>query len=285
MSSTIQDDWHYYRARMSELAEQQKLPWHGLTSHVQTFRELTVRVIERDTAIDSPRPQDYVTSVLVTFAFRATIGSLHLAISGFPELATELNRKVWEIGLRLLQLHANPVEIAYGYLLHSVSKHIQILNDDVAYRKAHDIDSHALPANRDRLQKYQSSLVAIVKAKGLDADQLLKAYKSKSLRALAQELDIEQAYLTNYAFRSSFVHAQHHSEDEIVFTQDGERCFNLGPSSENADADAVDAVHCMAMVLVFAASVLEDSNLVEDTSQLVGNIRAQSSTDCGTRDR
>jgi hypothetical protein len=92
-------------------------------------------VFARPTSPFSDRPQDYVVSVLVARAFRLTVSALYIGLGGYPDSGTNLERTVWEISIRLLDMTRARADAALGFLLEGTASEIAQVEAELDHRR------------------------------------------------------------------------------------------------------------------------------------------------------
>jgi len=89
----------------------------------------------------SDRPQDFVVPTLSVRAFRLAISSIQLALSGYVDSVPNLDRTIFEIGIRLLDISTDPIAASLAYLIQGAHEEISTMEIELAYRRQHRIEA------------------------------------------------------------------------------------------------------------------------------------------------
>jgi hypothetical protein len=216
----------------------------------------------------SDRPQDFVVAVLSVRAFRLTISSLHLALSGYPDSSTALDRSVFEIALRLLDLTRAPEAASLGYLIQGAAEEISTMNAEIEHRNRKGVPSGNLPKNLQRMQEHVQLLEDLCRAKGIDPELARKQHGRLNFRETARDFDIERAYLVDYAYASSHVHEKNVATPVFYSETPESRNLELGPAIEEAVHAVPDSLKYLTTVLEVASKILDDRELVHRAESL-----------------
>jgi hypothetical protein len=223
-------------------------------------------------------------SLVTARAFRLTISALYLGLSGYPDSGVNLQRTVWEISVRLLDMAAEPVAAALGFLLHGVASEVSHMEVEAAHRQKADFPLGSLPANLERWRTYRASLVSEAVRRGFDAETLQRRYGRLNVRDACRRFGIEKAYQVDYAVASGYVHPKGIPDPDCVHESPVERGFDLGPVRPSGEpiACVVDSLTNMTRVLINAANVVADTTLppkVEELARRLTGIRGQDTAD------
>lgn len=193
------------------------------------------RIFARPTSPTADRPQDYVILILVARAFRLTVSSLYIGLGGYPDSTANLERTVWEISIRLLDMTRAPAAAAPGFLLDGAAAEVAQMKAELAHRQVNSEPVHRLPKNIERAQEHHDALARFTRERGFDPEQIRRKHGRLNIRQVCKEFGVEKAYLVDYAMGSAYVHEKRMaSSDYVIEAKDG-RGFHLGPSELPGD--------------------------------------------------
>jgi hypothetical protein len=259
-------DWDRLRATMERLEAEAEEECAALLQLVLPLDRLTVRLVARETSPASDRPQDYVACVLATRSFRLAIASLHLAMSGYPDVGPNLYRTLWEIVVRLAHIESHPVHGALGYLLQGADEQVSAARAD-ADDGGPEGDAHVA-----RCEERYAGHVESARALGLDAEEIRRRHGKLNFRDVCKEHGIERSYLVNFVWSSGYVHEKNLATAEFVWSSGDERFFELGPiRSARAEAMA-DALGMLIQALGLSASIVGDESVCLEASAMIGRL-------------
>lgn len=261
-------EWRHFREVICAFAAKNEKKAAPILEFFGACDRIVGRIVSRPLGIDSDRPQDYVVAILAARAFRLTTGAVFLDLSGYPDLGPNLVRTVWEIGIRLIAMHEDPRQAAYGFLLHSSAEKLAYLEAEIAYRRSSGEALGLLEANLDLRRKHQEEVCNAARKRGMDPVEAQKRFGKLNVRAVCERVGIEKAYKVTFAFYSSFVHEKNAATHEFLESDRGVARFELGPLVETPLAGTFDALKTLFLVLGFAADLLEDSALSRETKGL-----------------
>jgi hypothetical protein len=261
-------EWRHFREVICRFAAKNETRAAPLLEFFGTCDRIVGRIVSRPLGIDSHRPQDYVIATLAARAFRLTTGAVFLDLSGYPNLGPNLVRTVWEIGIRLIDMHEDPRKAAYGFLLHSVSEELRHLEAEIAYRRSSGEALGFLEANAHSRARHREEVRDAAQKRGIDPNEAEERFGKLNVRVVCERVGIEKAYKTTFAFYSSFVHEKNAATPEFLESDRGLARFELGPLVGTPPAGTFDALKTLVLVLGFAADLLEDSALSKDTKVL-----------------
>lgn len=259
---------------MSILSEESYIKWGDIFKYIPILDHVVAKIIDRPLSYAYERPQDFVTAILSVRAFRLTIGGLHIASSGYPDLTPNISRTVWEISLRLLLLKENPIKGSIGYLLFGVSEEIKSLDAEIEHRKSRQQVLGKLERNRKTIKEYHDELKAIAKKRGINPDQAQKEFGKINTKKLCKKYGIGKAYKVNFAFQSGFIHARYETRQDFYEESSGMRTFNMGLLESGCREAALDALLNLALVISFAAEVVEDKKVITETDSILREINS-----------
>ena len=176
---------------------------------------------------------------------------------------------MWEIGLRVLDIKAAPLDASFGYVLEGITREIASIEPELAYRKASGLPVGNLETNLHLLKNHHARVQAIARKKGVDSERAEKQHGTLNLRNVARKNGIEKAYLVNFAFQSGFAHGRSPSYNFLITEDDTRRQFSLGPDETEATEAAVDAITQLALGLSLVADALEDPPLLQRAESLL----------------
>jgi hypothetical protein len=236
---------------------------------IQECDQIVSALLHRQMSYASDRPQDYVVAVLLVRAFRITISSLHLALSGYPDSSPALDRSVFEIALRLLDLNTAPQAASLGFLIQGATEEIATVEAELDSRKQTGLSTGNLQENLQRMGEYVQSLKKLCRTKGIDPEQAQKRHGRLNFRQVARDFGIENAYLVGYAWASSYVHEKNVAASVYYSATPERHNFALGPiPGEAVHAAVPDSVKYLTTVFEVASEILDDKELAHRSERL-----------------
>lgn len=271
MTSTSAFGWSWFRREIQESVAFSERHAGGFLNLVEEVDALLGSILARPTSPLSDRPQDYVVSILVTRAFRLTISSLYIGFGGYPDSGTNLERTIWEIGIRLLDMTAAPAAAALGFLLDGAASEIAQIEAELAHRQVNGQPVHLLPQNRERLQGQQNTLECAARDKGLDPERIRRAHGKLNIRDVCKRFGIEKAYLVDCAFTTAYVHEKNAASSSYVIEKEDDRQFHLGPVGVAGGpiTIAIDVLMNMARVLTIAARIVQQESIIQRADEIL----------------
>ena len=238
---------------------------------VEDMASIAGAIFARPTSPFSDRPQDYVVSVLVARAFRLTVSSLYIGLGGYPDSGTNLERTVWEISIRLLDMTTAPAAAALGFLLDGTTSEIAQVAAELEHRQVNGEPVHLLPTNRERLQAHYDALARFARDQGLDPEHIHRKHGRLNIREVCKSFNIEKAYLVDYALTTAYVHEKNSASSDYVIERKGERHFLLGPIGTPGGpmTIAIDVLMDMARVLTIATRIVQQENITKRADEVL----------------
>jgi hypothetical protein len=267
--------------RCSESSEPDCQP---LLELVQECDDIVVKMIRRPMSYASDRPQDFVVPTLAVRAFRLAISSIQLALSGYVDSVPNLDRTIFEIGIRLLDMSTDPIASSIAYLMQGAHEEISTMQVELEYRKQHALEAINLPTNLKHMRKYLENLQVLLRNRGIDPDVARKKHGKLNIREVCRKFDIEKAYLVNYAFSSSYIHEKNVATDAFYSETPGSRNFEMGPIPQAISYSIADSLLNLSLVLEIGCKILEDEGLINRSAGLVQSVQDRIS-DLGMADR
>jgi Family of unknown function (DUF5677) len=258
-------DWDGLSRTMARLQAAGETRCSPLLHVVGPIDRLMGRLVARETSPASDRPQDYVACVLGVRAFRLTIASIQLALSGYPDACPNLYRTVWEISIRLVHVSAYPIEGSLGYLLQGAYEELATARVDTSDNGVSSDRARAIVA---RYEERHAGHEQRALARGLDPAFLRRHHGKLNFREVCRALDIERSYLVNYAWASGYVHEKNWATGEFVSEVEGERLFEAGPVSRAQPEAIADALGMLLFALEFAAVIVGDDGIADEASAM-----------------
>ncbi|HYL34442.1 MAG TPA: DUF5677 domain-containing protein [Bryobacteraceae bacterium] len=255
---------------MGALAAKNEAASAVLLSLFSDYRQLTERVISRPSSYASERPQDYVASLLAVRCFRLAVGAILLSQSGYPDLAVDAARPIWEIAIRLCDLGRDPVPAALGYLLRGVWEELIVMEAELRYRSENGLDVGNLPRNIGACRAYQSSLELRARSLGHDPRVISNRYGRLNVRQVCKDLGVEKSYLVDYKFFSTHAHSLAAATDDAVKERGGRRELIFGPIADGAFESAFDTLRNLGVAMCFVAQVVDDPMIAAEAERLIG---------------
>jgi len=265
-------EWKAFSGAMALLAHDGARKWAPLLDLIEPIDRLVGQLVRRETSFASDRPQDYVASILAVRAFRLTISQIHLALAGYPDACPNLDRTVWEISVRLLDIASHPVAGALGYLLQGIVEELAAARAEHEHRVAEGMPITNLPANIAMIEKHYGRLQELARNRGLDPQRLQRTHGRLNYRAVCQAFGIEKAYLVNYAFTSGYVHEKNWATHEFMYDAEGERHFEMGPVVASRPEAIADAITNLLLVIGGAASVVGAKSVGDEADAILNGI-------------
>lgn len=269
-------DWDWFRITMTKAVSWNEPACRSALDLVKGIDATVSQILAWPTAPLSDRPQDYVVSLLVARSFRLTVSTVYLSLAGYSDSATVMQRTVWEIATRLLDMTTAPVEAALGYLLDSAAIEIGHLDAEIGYMEAEGEPVGCAPQNLRRARNHYADLREAASKKGFDPDLLRSRYGRLNYRDVCQRFEMERAYRVGYAYLGAFAHEKNAAADDFVSEKGERRDFEMGPVGppERNAATVFDVLGLMTAILPIAASIMEREDLVEAAQELANRMQA-----------
>lgn len=262
-------DWPAFSRTMERLVAIGEVQCAPLLQIVEPVDRLLGRLVARETSPLSDRPQDYVACILAVRAFRLTVPSIHLALSGYPDACPNLYRTQWEICMRLLDMAVSPIEGAMGYLLQGAIEELSTARAEQEDPGDGDVPMDRVSSEVGRLTLRYSELEEHARSRGLDPEAVRRRHGNLNYRDVCRRFGIERSYLVNYAFSSGFVHEKNWATSAFVSSPlEGERLFELGPLPEARPEAMADALRLALMALSVAAGIVGDEALATEAEAI-----------------
>ena len=256
-------EWEEFHNAMNETARTNVESWRPLFDFISTFDSVFTDLIDRSTAIEGERPQDYVALILATRSFRLAIGGLTLAVSGYQDLVPNLLRTIWEINIRLIYMKRDPVKLAMGYLLHSAYEKINGMESGGKYYNETEKRSSYFYENLRINKDYYGYLERIAQNHGLNPKSTRKKYEKMKVAKMCKDLGIKIAYDIAYSHYCGFVHERNLATNYFMKETNNSRVFEAGPVDRFALETSKDTLKHLGMVLEAVADLVEDQQLTE----------------------
>ena len=282
MAERAEYGWEWFRSSMAKATLWSEPPCRDALGLVREIDELVSQILAWPTSPFSERPQDYVVSLLVTRSFRLAVSTVHLSLAGYADSATVMQRTVWEIALRLLDMTTAPVEAASGYLLDSAAIEIGHLEAEVGYMEAEGEPLGFVPQNLEMAREHYADLRKAAADKGFAPDYLRGRHGRLNYRDVCRRFEMDRAYLVGYAFLGACAHEKNAASDDFVKEKDEHRDFEVGPVGppERNAATVFDVLGLMIGILPIAASIMERKDLVEPAQQLANRMQGFAPDGC-----
>lgn len=270
MTNTPTYGWSWFRDEIQKGVAFSERYCRGLLDLVEEMDLIVGALLARPTSPMSDRPQDYVVSVLVTRAFRLTISSLYLGLGGYPDSATNFQRTVWEIGIRLLDMTTAPVAAALGFLLDGAASEVSQVEAELDHRQRHGLPVHLLPRNLETLRAHYERLGRLARDRDLDPEAVRRAHGRLNVREVCRRFGVEKAYLVDYALTTGYVHEKNLATSDYVIERPDERQFHLGPVGVPGGpvTIAIDVLNNVARLMTIATLILQDGELTKRADEL-----------------
>lgn len=267
-------DWCWFARNMQDVMHTNERLSAEVLDIVAGADALAHRIVARPTSAYSDRPQDYVASLLVSRSFRLAVSSIYLALSGYADSAVNLDRTVWEIGIRLLDMTRAPDAAALGYLLDSAQSEVDHLKVELQYREGEGLETAHLADHLANAESEVRDLTEAAHARDLDATKIKNKHGRLNFRQVCKDFGIEKAYLVNYAFASGHVHEKNMASSDYVTEANLERGFELGPLTDArlARFSVMDALTNFCQVLSLASDIVEDPEAIEAAESLFAQL-------------
>lgn len=247
----------------------------GLLDLVQECDVIVDKMVSRPMSYASDRPQDFVVSILAVRAFRLAISSLQIALAGYVDSTSNLDRTVFEISIRLLDMTTDPVASSLAYLIQGATEEISTMEAELVHRRQSSLETLNLPANLDRERQYLEDLRKLCRERNIDPEAARKKHGKLNIRDICRAFGIEKAYLVNYAYDSSHVHEKNVATSHFYSESPESRNFELGPIPEAIPHGVADTLKNLSLVLEIGSGILEDEELIRRTKDLVQSVQKQ----------
>lgn len=274
MTNTSAYDWSWFRDEIHKAVGFSERYCPAFLDLVKEMDSIVGAILARPTSPLADRPQDYVVSVLVTRAFRLTISSLYIGLGGYPDSGTNLERTVWEIGIRLLDMTEAPVAAALGFLLDGTASEIGQVEALLDHRQRNGLPVHRLPRNLERLRKHYEVLGRLARERGLEPELVRRTHGRLNVREVCKRFGVDNAYLVDYALTTGYVHEKNLATSDYVIERKDERQFHLGPVGVlgGPATIAIDVLMNLARALTVATRIVEDGELVKRADGLLQTV-------------
>jgi len=231
----------------------------------------------------SERPQDFVVPILTVRAFRLAICSVRLALSGYTDSTPNLDRTIFEISIRLLDMGKDPVAASLGYLIQGSLEELSTARVEFNYRKDQQLESHNMHRNIQALESHLDSLYETTRKRGYDPEEIRKKYGKTNVREVCKRYGIEKAYLVDFAHYSSHVHEKNVATNLFASESPSTRDFAMGPIPNAIPHCIADALTNLIRVIEFGCVLVEDEKLIS-RAQKVGTQLTERITALGMGD-
>jgi len=274
MTNTSAYGWSWFRDEIQNGVAFSERHCSDFLDLVEEMDSIVAAIFARPTSPFSDRPQDYVVSILVARAFRLTVSSLYIGLGGYPDSGTNLERTVWEISIRLLDMTTAPAAAALGFLLDSTASEIGHVQAELDHRRVESQPVHLLPENRDRLQNHYDALGCFARDRGFDPEQIRRSHGRLNIREVCRRFGVEKAYLVDYAFTTAYVHEKNAASSEYVIDRKDQRQFHLGPVGVPGGPGtiAIDVLMNMARVLTMATRIVQQEDIVKRSDEILQKV-------------
>jgi len=269
-------NWTWFRDAGAEALRVTEPTLRPLPDLLEQEDRLLIDLLHRPTSWTSGRPQDYVACVLSARAFRLCVAAVSISLSGYPDAAPNLTRSIWETCIRLLDLLDNPIAGALGYLSKGAADEIRSMKAELKHLLATGEPVGRLETNLGRWEDYYSRLRDAATSYGFDLLTIERKHGSLNMRQVCASHGAEKAYEVDYTFDSLFAHCHHASMNGLIGDHGRARLFLLGPDAGEAAGAVCDAIVRTARVLVLAATVVGDTDLVRRAESLLLDANKQS---------
>jgi hypothetical protein len=101
-------------------------------SYLTLAGDYCMRLVRRGEALTEESAQKTIAVCYAIQAFRASISTTHLSVSGYADIAAGLVRTVWELQLRLARVHTAGEVAALAELFVSTNREIKIRQVSIA---------------------------------------------------------------------------------------------------------------------------------------------------------
>lgn len=274
MTDTHSFGWSWFSSEIQKGVTFSERHCRDFLDIVGEMDSLVGRIFARPTSPMAARPQDYVVSILVARGFRLTITSLYIGLGGYPDSGANLERTIWEISIRLLDMTRAPAAAALGFLIDGAAAEVAHMSAELAHRQANSEPVHQLPKNVERAQAHHDDLARFARERGFDPEQVRRKHGRLNIRQVCKDFGIEKAYLVDYAMGSAYVHEKNMASSDYVIEAKAERQFHLGPVGTPGGpvTIAVDVLTSMARVLTTATRILEHEDIINRADEILQKV-------------
>ena len=262
-------DWSWFRNEMQACSDALEPACRPFLDLIHGCDQIVDMIVNREMPYASEKPQVFVVAVLAVRAFRLTVSSLQLSLSGYPDSSPALDRSVFEIALRLLNLSTAPEAASLGYLIQGATEEISTMSAEIEHCNKEGFPLGNLPENLQRMKEHVLLLEDLCRAKGIDPEQARKQHGCLNFRQTAQDFGIEKAYLVDYRYASSHVHEKNVASSVFYSDTPEGRLFLLGPAQDEAVYAVPDSVKHLTTVLKVASKILDDRKLILRSEKLL----------------
>ncbi len=218
-------DWNWFEKKISESLKTNSIKHKKILDFIKNIDSILQEALNHPISPFSSRPQDYLACITITRCFRLLISGLNLILSGFPECASNLDRSIWEIGIRLSYINEkNPTGGAFGWLLYSYESDISMLKAEYEYRIQINEDFGNLLLNLQSKESDLKNLREKAKEMNYDPDKLINKFGKLGIGNICEILNIRKAYDVSYNYLSGFVHEQFRATEDISIQVDDPMC-------------------------------------------------------------
>lgn len=258
------NDWEGYRSLMNKCYHLVEPQINELLDFVKHIRVMVNKILERPLSYASERPQDFVMAFLVTRSFRLFISSLNLSLSGYPDSTPNIERTIFEINLRFLQIKKDPLKASLGFLLHSIDEELEPLKFAMEFL---DIsDKHLLEINILNLEKYYHDVERIINDLNFDPQKLKKIFGKLNVANTLSEFPI--AYKITYKNMCGFSHEKLLANFYFYEQTDVKKKFLLGPTISSVKGHILDSFIHIFSTLAHCFQIINETDLTNEFSEL-----------------
>ena len=271
-------DWNWYAEAMSRQRDRNRRGLKPLLNLISRVDALAQAIVTRPSSPVSDRPQDYVGSLFATRVLRSTISAVDSVLAGYGETAYNLQRTIWEIGVRSAFIGLNdPVGGSFGLLLDSTERNRQMLQASLEYRQAVGAPIGNLGHNLQARTRFGEELANKASSFGYRPNDLVSRYAHKSIKKIADELGIQSGYEVTFAWLSGYVHDRFEGADDFTLTTEERRGFIFGPlpiGRNERRAELLDTLQESALALRGIISLVGEHELEHTGDELLNEIKA-----------
>jgi hypothetical protein len=266
--------FHQETKRVAEIAEREPAAL-TLLAFLPEFGAVLEEILARPSSPLSDRPQDYVAALLASRSFRLTIGAIQLSLSGYPDSAVNLQRTVWEVHIRCLDLTRDSVAGALGFLLDGVAAEIKEMQTLFARLEKKKQPTQVLAIHLKHGEDRWQALAERARAFGFDPKVIQKQRGHLNVFEVCKDFEIEDAYRLDYAHGSGHVHEKNRASPLFVTQNENERVFELGPVvGLHTLASIADTLTNLSRVLWTIGKIVDDEGVLERAGRVMLRLRA-----------
>jgi len=261
--------WSAFRVAMADLAARNEPRCLKLYALIEPFDTYVSEVITRPHGINSERPQDYLACVLLVRSFRLAIGGLLLAACGYSELSPNLERTIFEIGIRLFYSQRDPVAAALGFFIYAARQEAEAIEAELVHRRSRSEDLERFQENYESTRGRKDWLETAAKARGIDVAKAVATFGKLNIRKVCREIGIEKAYHVDFAFASGHVHGRNLATESFLSVSGTIGEYELGPAEGGPVCEATfDILRTFCLVAEGAARLVEDKSAIVKAKRL-----------------